>query len=296
MLNHQVNPIFVTGAPRSGTTLLRLLLTTHPGICIPPESLFFISLEKEYGNIGNLSNKIEDFLNSLYDKSRFPKFCQWGVNRQALSRDLKRYNFLSYALAINSVYQGYLQQFAPTSLVWGDKNPCHIHQLEIIWKHFSSARVVLILRDFRACYSSLQAILSKELRAEKVWTGPRDLEGMARQWDAVTKLVEKYRDCDQFFLIRYEELVANPSIELLKLCNWLGLDFDESMLLFYQKNAELNLVLPSQAGLNPMTFKPIESARIDAWRNELSAIEVENIELTNWRNLEKLGYKCVTQN
>jgi GT2 family glycosyltransferase len=34
-----LSPIFLMGAERSGTTLLRLMLTAHPAICIPPESL-----------------------------------------------------------------------------------------------------------------------------------------------------------------------------------------------------------------------------------------------------------------
>jgi hypothetical protein len=34
-------PIFILGNPRSGTSLLRLMLHSHSEICIPPESHFF---------------------------------------------------------------------------------------------------------------------------------------------------------------------------------------------------------------------------------------------------------------
>ena len=35
-----VSPVFVVGCPRSGTTLLRLMLNAHPRLAIPPESHF----------------------------------------------------------------------------------------------------------------------------------------------------------------------------------------------------------------------------------------------------------------
>ena len=38
-------PVFVIGNPRSGTTLLRLMLTGHPGIAIPPEGGFLTAAD-----------------------------------------------------------------------------------------------------------------------------------------------------------------------------------------------------------------------------------------------------------
>ncbi len=283
-----VNPIFVTGAPRSGTTLLRLLLTTHSDICIPPESLFFVALEPKYGNI---NVQVEEFLNDLYSES-FPKFCEWKVDRKLLSNNLESYQQLNYALAVETVYQTYRQQFNPTASTWGDKNPCHIHYLEKIWRYLPASKVILIVRDFRACYSSMKNIVAKEQGGRQVWTGPRTLEGMTRQWNQVINLVDRYHQKNQqFYLVYYEDLVREPVVQLTKICEWLGLEFQESMLDFYQKNTELGLVLPSQVTLNPNTFKPINSERINIWQDELSLSEVKAIESINGEILEKLGYK-----
>ncbi len=288
------NPIFVIGAPRSGTTLLRLILTTHPDICIPPESLFFVALESKYGNVSNLLPQIEDFLNDLYNEN-FPKFCEWNVDRKLLLNNLKSYQELSYAQAVSTVYQTYRQQFDPTASIWGDKNPCHIHHLAKIRRYFPASKVILIVRDFRACYSSVKKIVAKEREMKEVWSGPKTLEGMMYQWNQVVKLIDKYHQkWEQFYLVYYEDLVREPSVQLTKICKWLGVDFQDSMLEFYQKNAELGLVLPSQAVLNPNTFKPIALERINAWQNELSFADVKTIELMNWKNLSKLGYKCTS--
>ncbi|MEG3836283.1 MULTISPECIES: sulfotransferase [unclassified Microcoleus] len=288
------NPIFVIGAPRSGTTLLRLMLTAHPDICIPPESLFFVALEPKYGNVSNLLPQIEEFLNDLYNE-KFPKFCEWNVDRKFLLNNLKSYQELSYPLAVETVYQTYRQQFDSTASIWGDKNPCHIHHLEKIRRYFPASKVILIVRDFRACYSSVKKIVAKEREMKEVWSGPKTLEGMMYQWNQVVKLIGKYHQkWEQFYLVYYEDLVREPSVQLTKICKWLGVDFQDSMLEFYQKNAELGLVLPSQVVLNPNTFKSIDIKRINAWQNELSLAEVETIELMNRKNLERLGYKCTS--
>lgn len=285
-----VIPIFVTGAPRSGTTLLRLLLTTHSDICIPPESLFFVALEPKYGN-ANI--QVEDFLNDIYSKD-FPKFCEWKIDRKLLLNNLKSYRKLSYALAVKTVYQTYRQQFDPTASIWGDKNPCHIHHVDKIWRLFPESKVILIVRDFRACYSSMKNIVEKEQGAKKIWTGPRTLEGMTRQWSQVVDLVDKnYQKNEQFYLVYYEDLVREPVVQLTKICEWIGVDFQELMLNFYQKNTELGLVLPSQLVLNPNTFKPIDVERINTWQGELSFAEVKAIELTNMQSLERLGYRLL---
>jgi hypothetical protein len=270
------------------------MLTAHPDICIPPESLFFVALEPKYGAVGDLLPQIEDFLNDLYNEN-FPKFCEWNVDRKLLLNNLTSYQELSYALAVETVYQTYRQQFDPTASIWGDKNPCHIHHLGKIRLYFPASKVILIVRDFRACYSSVKKIVAKEREMREVWSGPKTLEGMMYQWNQVVKLIDKYHQkWEQFYLVYYEDLVREPSVQLTKICKWLGVDFQDSMLEFYQKNAELGLVLPSQVVLNPNTFRSIDIERINAWQNELSFAEVETIELMNRKNLEKLGYKCTS--
>jgi len=82
-----LSPIFLIGAERSGTTLLRLMLTAPPAICIPPESLFFVALESKYGAAKDLLPQIEDFLNDLYNNN-FHRFREWNVDPQLLLANL----------------------------------------------------------------------------------------------------------------------------------------------------------------------------------------------------------------
>lgn len=60
-------PFFIVGCPRSGTTLLQILLDSHPDITIPPESQIFIRFSpifKFYGDLGKPEN-IKRFVSDL---------------------------------------------------------------------------------------------------------------------------------------------------------------------------------------------------------------------------------------
>src|SRR4051812_31229152 len=43
-------PVFLIGCPRSGTTLLRMILDSHPNVACPPESFFLLDLEKMWSS------------------------------------------------------------------------------------------------------------------------------------------------------------------------------------------------------------------------------------------------------
>ena len=50
-------PIFVVGSPRSGTTMLQLMLHAHPRIAIPPETRFFLTAHRRRGEWGDLRER-----------------------------------------------------------------------------------------------------------------------------------------------------------------------------------------------------------------------------------------------
>src|SRR5436190_19048871 len=53
-------PIFVGGCPRSGTTLMQLMLHAHPRIAIPPETRFVkwvLRRQHRFGDLGVPANR-----------------------------------------------------------------------------------------------------------------------------------------------------------------------------------------------------------------------------------------------
>ncbi|MEE2987827.1 MAG: sulfotransferase, partial [Nitrospinota bacterium] len=64
------SPLFIIGNPRSGTTLLRLMLTCHPNICIPPESGFMIDLYKTYYRCQVDSKSLQNFITDVLSSQK----------------------------------------------------------------------------------------------------------------------------------------------------------------------------------------------------------------------------------
>src|SRR6267378_254336 len=60
MIERWNEPIFIVGAPRSGTTLLRNMLNRHPAIAICRETVFFqyvYQRRRTFGSLGELRNR-----------------------------------------------------------------------------------------------------------------------------------------------------------------------------------------------------------------------------------------------
>ena len=69
---------FVIGNPRSGTTLLRLMLNNHPEVTVPPECGFAMWLHEIYVNTDfSDMTSIDDFLEKL---STVKKIETWKIN------------------------------------------------------------------------------------------------------------------------------------------------------------------------------------------------------------------------
>lgn len=274
---------------RSGTTMLRLMLTAHPRVCIAPESRFFIQLEPRHGQVPDLSGVLDDFLEDLYRNDRFQ---EWRVERALLSENLKSVKPLTYARATAIVYQTYGQRIHPDASIWGDKNPVNIYSLETIRQYFPNARLLLIHRDVRSIYNSL---LRNEKNFPAQWKSSciANVVSVTKQFENVITVLERYRNDDRFRAISYEALVRQPETELRKLCAWLGLDFTEEMLSFYKQNQEKQLVPTRELGWHARTLNPVDIDRLEPWRDEISTTELAALETLNQDNLEKLGYQCM---
>jgi len=87
-------------------------------------------------------------------------------------------------------------------------------------------RIILLVRDGRAVfYSGLKRNYSKK-KALFAWKN---------FYSRILPLLRQHVSPEHVLLIKYEDLTSNPRNELLKICNFAGLEFEERMLDFKSK-------------------------------------------------------------
>lgn len=282
-------PIFILGNPRSGTSLLRLILHNHDRISIPPESHFFLWLEEKYGNWKDdyLQQYIEDLFSST-------KFETWNISKSELITFLESEKIQSYAHLTSLIYYFYSTNSSKESIYWGDKNSLWKDKLERIKHYYPNALYIHIIRDGRDIACSYKSLDKKDLKHKYAPKLPNQIEVIAKEWDTNIKSIEGFLDSIQTtnkITIYYEDLIRDLKRTTTKVLEKLNLEFKESQLLYYKKN-------PSQ--IEPVAFlnwkeklmQPPDIDNIGKFKKELTNLEILIFNNIANSTLEKHGYLC----
>ena len=159
----------------------------------------------------------------------------------------------------------------------GDKTPSYVMHLDLLGGLFPEARFVHVIRDGRdSTLSYLDASF-----------GPTTVAEGALYW---RRFVARGRQTGRalgparYLEIRYERLVAEPEAELRAVCSFLDLPFDDAMLRYPERAAELvgkvhhNLARAPTAGMRD-------------WKREMAPADVAVFEALAGDLLGELGYE-----
>lgn len=227
-------PVFLIGAERSGTTLLRLMLDHHPEIAFNLESEYLVSQIAEDGVFPDIGH-YADWLSRdrVFRHSRFSideRLDYSGlVNdflRQKLERDRKKY-----------VGATVHYQFGKLSLIWPD------------------ARYIYLYRDGRDVANSVVQMgwAGNVFVAADWWRKTEE------EWESLRARLAR----DRWMEVRYEDLVANPRGELENICGFFGTGFSERMF-DYKKNGsyglpDVRLIYQWQGKMKPHDVQLVEA-------------------------------------
>ena len=92
-------------------------------------------------------------------------------------------------------------------------------------------------------------------------------------------------------VVRYEDLVRGPEVELRRIAEFLELDYEPQMA---EGSGNLEGTLPWEADWKTRATTKITSARIGNWQRELSPAQVSQLERWGGRVLKELGYELST--
>jgi hypothetical protein len=277
-------PIFIVGAPRSGTTLLAALLAAHSRMSCGPETHFFRWLSKtdpkELCDRKRWPDAAVDFLNTITfptfsDGNRINLLEKYQIDRTQIEAYLNGKE-PSIVNILSSITEQYMIRMGKNR--WVEKSPDHISQVYAIREHFPHSPIVRILRDPRDVAISLNKMS---------WGVETFLEGLL-YWRHLDEASEKFFAADICCItLRYEDLLSYPREELQKLCRFIGEDFEEGMLDTSSTGKQLN---SQNVPWKAKASQPIDTSKIATWRNTLTRGENQLAEAVLGDLLEVYGY------
>jgi len=266
--------VIVLGVRRSGTTLLRVMLDRHPVLAVPDESYFVPQLARRHRAPVDPASFVDDL-------RRLPTLVEWGLTPDAVAERLRP--GLTTGEAIAAVFAAYAA--ARDKPRWGDKTPLYMQHLPLLERLFPDAVYVHLIRDGRDAALSFLSVPPGIMTAG--WGHPRDAAGFACQWAtevraarALGERVGRGRCLD----VRYEALVADPDMELRRVCGFAGLEYDAGML-GYVGNTE-SARKEHQQRLNEPPRVGVRDFRTEMSVADRAAFEVVAVDL-----LDSLGYE-----
>ncbi|MGB3511224.1 MAG: sulfotransferase [Microcoleaceae cyanobacterium] len=194
-------PVFLVGAERSGTTVLRLMLDHHPQIAF--------------------NNEFEYSVDLVSDEGKWPemdRYYEWlKTHRIFLASGFEIDRSLNYPQLINS-FLCQKRDRAGKPLV-GATVHRHFNRLLDIWP---DARFIHILRDGRDVARSNIGMGW----AGNVWIGVDKWLEAEQLWARLKEIIPENRRTE----LTYENLISEPVPVLRQLCEFIGVPYDEAML------------------------------------------------------------------
>lgn len=283
----------IVGAPRSGTTLLRLMLDAHPDLAIPPETSFVVAASALDGSTNEVRARFLDTVTAYPPHA--PNWADFGVARDALAEALQALEPFTVADGLRAFYRLYAQRFNKPR--WGEKTPDYSLHIGVIGALLPEARFIHLIRDGRDVAASWR---------QQWFTPGQEPEVLARAWiDRVQAARNAGAGNPRYTEVFYEGLVDRPEPVLRRLCQFLDLPWS-NQLLNHQERAPLRLeehrarisrdgsVLVSHEQRLRQQRRTMErpgTGRIGSWREDMSEEDIRRFERVAGGLLIELGYE-----
>lgn len=289
------SPVFIAGHPKSGTSLLRSVLDSHPELVAYPEETYFFRRYLPKTDGADLQHKLalsDRYLTQIFEWNQVnPPAHQAGYPDRDYSyipvNDVRQFvreyinqrfshdgDMLSAVILAFGKVTAQLTEF---SHHWVEKTPYNERYATQIFHWWPEARIVHTVRDPRDNFASYH-------RKHADWSP----ESFALNWLQSTQAgLENLRlyGPERYMLLRFEDLTSSPESKISQLCKFLGINDDPS------------LRQPVRGGKpwggNSMfadQFTTISAAPVGRWTESLKPDEVATLELIARPAMNQLDY------
>lgn len=250
------SPVFVIGYPRSGTSVTCRLLRRYLKVSFGTESQFIIRYLRslpEYGDLRQDANVRA----LLADISRERFFARSAHNWKFVFDPEKAIAALkdrTYSGVLDAIF-GQLAEHNQMDR-WGDKTPQYNNDLSQLRGLFPDAQFIHIVRDGRDVAISIA----------KTGFGPTNACATANAWNGALDRIQSFArtlSSNQYFELRYEDLMESPAETLAEVAGYLGIDDRDGALAAYTREHVRH---------------EINVGSVGRWRRELSRRDIERFE------------------
>lgn len=317
---YETSPVFVRGLSRSGGTLLTTILDAHPVLAMSYElypnllasrrgdpfnieSVYTSFKERQArGTNRGISGWLQQFSSRYLQKfglrhglsdisvlladPNFKNF-YFRLQRGGLTNDQfihlmeqhiadgdswinadGRVRFISRCAELKMLQQGKTR--------WGIKINNHFGEYHTEWPN---AFFLMILRDGRD-------VLVSQTKKGAFNKSP---EEVAKGWVSTIRMFDEFahKENAKCRIVRYENLTRNSKEEVVSICEFLELPFDESMLKFYEQS--LTIYKASHLSMDRIT-KPIDDKQVGKWKTELTSQQLNSFLAVAGDELIRWGY------
>ena len=278
MATTQSKPIYIVSSPRSGSTLLRLILGAHPNIAIPPPGYLFNLIFPylySYGDLdleANFRELVEDILEA-------PTIKRWPFEVEVDEIVAAAATERSFAFVYDHLHKAYASLSGKPR--WGQKSPRNGVWMEEIRELFPGAQFIHLVRDGRD--------VAIDLADADFW--PDTLHGGAVRWrdcmNAVSALTPGFGP-DSFLEVLYEDLCQDPEMILRRICDFIGEAYDPMLLQHHSSDSAKDW---SQNPIHAKAGKPITTEFVGMYKRRLPARDRAAIEALIGSELRQAGYQ-----
>ena len=231
------DPIFILGLPRSGSTLIEQILSSHS----------LIDGTQELPNIMAISRDIKlidpnnGYPNNLMDidTSSFNDFGQKYIDETMWARSSKP--FFIDKMPNNFVHIGLIKLILPNAkIIDARRNPMD------------------------ACFSCFKQYFAKGQHFTY------DLDDIARYYKDYLRLMDFWNELfpREIFTINYEDIINNPNKKIRELLNFCNVEFESSCLDFHKSKR------PVKTASSEQVRQPMYKTGLDYWKNYRNNLDI----------------------
>ncbi|WP_414520854.1 type I polyketide synthase [Umezakia ovalisporum] len=253
--------IFILSSPRSGSTLLRVMLAGHPHLFSPPElHLLAFSNMREREEKLKFSHLGEGLQKALMEIENLD-----ATASQALIKNMELEN-----LSIKEVYQRLQENISPRMLV--DKSPSYAVNRSILERGeaiFANSKYIHLVRH---PYSVIESFVRMRMQKMAGLGDDNPYEVAEQVWTKSNQNILDFLDHiepQRRHQIIYEQLVKEPSKTLSELCSFLNIDFDTKLLHPYEGNRMTEGIYQNSLSISDPNFlkhNAVDFSLGDKWK------------------------------